>query len=275
MKLLGYISILFAFLTGVSACEDVVQVDVPSEEPRLIIDAFIRVDTTQPITNVSVKVSETASFFDTPQPVTLEQITLAGQILLEETPNSGIYSRDVSTSVLLGDDLFLAIDYNDQIFAAFTAFAPSVPIDSLRQGEGGPDDVTELVIGFTDTPETDNFYLFDFDLKEFLTTRDEFYQGQEFEFSYFYDDELEPGTELEVSLMGATEEFYLYMEKLIEQSDDDPSIFDTPAITVKGNILNATDIETISDLSDANLETNFPLGYFAVVQEYKTTITIQ
>ena len=65
------------------------------------------------------------------------------------------------------------------------------------------------------------------------------------------------------------------MEKVIEQSEENLGVFATPAITVKGNILNATDIETISDLSDANLETNFPLGYFAVVQEYKETIIIQ
>ena len=270
---------ILMLLSGVallSSCEDVIEVAVPSEEPRLIIDAMVRVDTTQAITTVRVKVSETASFFDEPQPVTLEQITLAGAILLEETPGSGIYSREVSTSQLMREELFLAIDYNDQIFAAFTDFAPAVPIDNLSQGPGGLiDDETELVIGFTDIPDSENFYLLDFDLNEFVTTRDQFYEGQEFEFSFFYDDKLEPGTELEISLMGATSDFYQYMEKLLEQSDDDLGVFDTPAVTVRGNILNASDIETISDLSDANLETNFPLGYFAVVQEYKQTIVIQ
>lgn len=268
--------IMLAGFTMLTSCEDVIEVAVPTESPRLIIDAFIRVDTTQAITNVRVKVSETASFFDEPQPVVLEQITLAGAILLEEEPGSGIYSRDVSTSQLMGEDLFLAIDYNDQIFAAFTDFATAVPIDNLTQGPGGlTDDETELIIGFTDTPDTENYYLFDFDQNEFLTTRDQFYEGQEFEFSFFYDDELEPGTELEVSLMGATSDFYQYMEKILEQSDDELGVFDTPAVTVRGNILNASDIETISDLSEANLETNFPLGYFAVVQEYKRTIVIQ
>lgn len=259
-----------------TACEDVIDVEVPSEEPRLIIDALVRVDTTQSITNVKVRVSETASFFDEPMPVSLEQITLAGAILLEETPGSGIYSRDVSTQALMGEDLFLAIDYNDEIYAAFTDFAVAVPIDELSQGPGGLlEDETELVIRFTDIPDVDNYYLLDMDQSEFLPTRDEFYQGQEIEFSFFYDDRLEPGTELEISLMGATSDFYSYMEKLIEQSDETFGVFETPAITVRGNILNATDIETISDLSDANLETNFPLGYFAVVQEYKQTIVVE
>lgn len=271
-----YILAIVMTASALASCEDVIEVDVPSEEPRLIIDALIRVDTTQAITTLRVTVKETASFFEEPMPVTLDQITLAGAILLEEEPGSGIYSRDISTQSLMAEDLFLAIDYNDQIFAAFTDFATSVPIDSLRQGPGGLiDDETELIVSFTDNPEIENFYLFDFDRAEYFTTRDRFYDGQSFEFSYFYNDKLDPGTELDVNLMGATEEFYRYMEKIIEQSDSNLGIFDTPAITVRGNILNATDIETISDLSDANLETNFPLGYFAVVQEYKQSITIQ
>lgn len=268
--------LIFGLIITFSSCEDVIEVDVPSEEPRLIIDAVIRVDTSLPVTTVKVKVTETASFFESPRPVTLEQITLAGAILLEESPGSGIYRGEVPTQSLMVEDLFLAIDYNDQIFAAFTDFAAGVPIDTLRQGPGGLiDDETEIIVGFTDTPDMENFYLFDFDQANFTTTRDQFYEGQFFEFSFFYNDKLEPGTKLEISLMGTTERFYQYMEKVIEQSEENLGVFATPAITVKGNILNATDIETISDLSDANLETNFPLGYFAVVQEYKETIIIQ
>ena len=272
MKRLIYIlAVIFIW-----SCEDVIEVGVPSEEPRLIIDALVRVDTTQTVTNVSVKVMESSSFFDSLQPVELDQITLAGQVLLQDVPGSGIYSKDISTQTLMQEDLFLAIDYNDQIFVGLTDFATAVPIDSLWQGPGGLiDNETELTVRFTDNAESDDYYLFDFDLQEFLTTRDQFYQGQSFEFSYFYENELAAGTEVEVSLMGATEEFYRYMEKIIEQSNTDLNLFDTPAITVKGNILNATDIQTISDLSQANLDSNFPLGYFAVVQEYKRTITIE
>ena len=266
-------------LTGmgiIASCEDVIEVEVPSEEPRLIIEALIRVDTTQAVTPVRVKVSETASFFDEPQPVTLDQITLAGAILLEESPGSGIYARDVPTSQLMQEDLFIAIDYNGQIFAGFTDFAYAVPIDTLEQCPGGPqDNETELIIGFTDPAEVDNYYLLDFDLNEFQPTRDQFYDGQAFEFSFFYDEQLESGTTLTVSILGATSDFYQYMEKLLEQTEDELDLFDTPAVTVRGNILNASDIETISDLSEANLETNFPLGYFAVVQEYKQTVIIK
>lgn len=276
LKMTFGVLMLIAVSTMVASCEDVIEVAVPSEEPRLIIDAFIRVDTAEAITNLKVKVSETASFFDQPMPVSLDQITLAGAILLEDPPGSGIYSRDISTQSLMREDLFLAIDYEGEIYAAFTDFAVAVPIDGLRQGPGGLiDDETELIIAFTDIAEMENYYLFDFDQAEFITSRDQFYDGQEFEFSFFYDDKLESGTELEISLMGATPDFYQYMDKLLEQSDDPLGVFDTPAITVRGNILNATDIETISDLSDANLETNFPLGYFAVVQEYKQTFIIE
>ncbi|MEM7187819.1 MAG: DUF4249 family protein [Bacteroidota bacterium] len=276
MRWLIYMISVVVMLAVSFSCEDVIEVDVPSEEPRLIIDALIRVDTLQAITNVCVKVTESTSFFETPKPAALEQITLAGAVLLEQSEGSGIYCREVSTQQLMQDELFLAIDYKDQIFAAFTNFATGVPIDSLQQGPGGQsDDETELVVSITDDPDKDNFYLFDFDRAEFLTTEDQFYQGQSFSFSFFYEDELPSGTELDVSLLGITPRFHSYMEKIIEQSESEFDLFDTPAITVRGNILNATDIVTISDLSEANLETNFPLGYFAVVQEYKKTIIIE
>ena len=44
-------------------CEDVIEVQVPSEEPRLIIDALVRVDESEPFVTVTVKVGLTSAFF--------------------------------------------------------------------------------------------------------------------------------------------------------------------------------------------------------------------
>ena len=52
------LSILF------SSCEDVIEVDVPIDEPRLVLDALIRVDTTQEFVDVKIKVTKTNAFFD-------------------------------------------------------------------------------------------------------------------------------------------------------------------------------------------------------------------
>ncbi len=276
--------ITFLILVGsFASCEDVVQVDVPSEEPRLIIDALIRVDTTQALTNVRIKVSETSSFFENLPPAGLQQITLTGlegglsAILLEEEPGSGVYAKEISTQALIGEEIFLQIDFQDEFFVAYAEFIPAVPIDSIVLGDGtlfGEDD-TEVIVTFTDMEERVDFYLFDFDFAEFLVSDDEFYQGQTFGFSYFYEDGLEPGTEVEISIMGIDESFFNYMDLLILQSEGDFGPFETPSVTARGNIINATTIDNDENFNNVNTSDNFALGYFAIVQEYKNTFVIE
>ena len=67
------------FFTGfllVIGCEDVVEIDTPTEPPRLSVDALIRIDESEPITNVIVKVSLTSSFFDDTEAAELDEIKI-------------------------------------------------------------------------------------------------------------------------------------------------------------------------------------------------------
>lgn len=278
-----YISSLFLLAAIWASCEEVIEVETPTEDPRLIVDALIRVDTTEAFTNVRIKVSETRSFFETLPAAGLDQITLTGldggfsEILVEEEPGSGIYSKLVSTQGLIGEEIFLQIDYQGEFFVAYTEFVPSAPIDSIVQGDGtifGDDDV-ELIVTFTDPPDREDYYLFDFDFANYLVSEDTFYQGQQFGFSYFYEDGLDPGTEVEISIMGADLDFYNYMGLLIEQSEGGFGPFETPSVTVRGNLINATTIDNDENFDNVNTSDNFALGYFAIVQEYKQIVTIE
>jgi hypothetical protein len=77
--------ILTAVLAGLASCQDVVDVDLPTEDPRLVIDALIRIDTTQTFTEVVVRASESSSFFESLSPAQLDEITLLNlQTGLEE-----------------------------------------------------------------------------------------------------------------------------------------------------------------------------------------------
>lgn len=272
------------FLAGFTSCEDVIEVDVPSEPPRLIVDALIRVDLDEPLTLVEVRVSETNGFFETVTPAGLQQITLTGlegglgAILLETEPGSGIYQDLVSTAALTsGEEIFLQIDFEDEFFVAYATFVPAPAIDSLEQGDGFlfDQDDTEVIVTFTDIPEEENFYVFDFSFGNFLASEDTFYQDQEFSFSYFYDDEVGPGDEVQVSILGADSDFYNYMNQLVEQSEDDLNPFQTPTLTVRGNLINATEIDNDEFFDNVEMEDNFALGYFAIVQENKATIVIE
>ncbi|MBT8254822.1 MAG: DUF4249 domain-containing protein [Flavobacteriaceae bacterium] len=281
-----YISFFILCIVLLSwSCEDVIEVQTPSEAPRLIVDALIRVDTTQTTNLVRVKVSETNNFFGTVPPADLQQITMSNldnpggdeQVLLEESPGSGIYSKLFPTDQLVNDRWFLQIDFEDEFYVANARFQPSVPFDSVVQGDQTlfNEDDTEIILSYTDFPDREDYYLFDFDNNNFFASEDTFYRGQSFSFSYFYDDNLQTGDELEISILGINEDFYNYMNLLIDQSNEAASPFVTPSVTVRGNIINATEIDNDSIFNNLNNSNNFALGYFAIAQEFKTTITIE
>ena len=266
-------------------CEDVIEVDAPSEPPRLSVDALIRIDADAPITSAVVKVGLTSSFFGDTQAADLDEIMIRnidyGQtgpsdqnfILLTETA-PGRYEASRETSFFTDGQLELAITYGGENYLATTRYVPAVPIDKLEQGDGElfTGDETEILVAIRDSPERDDFYLFDFDFNEYLVTEDEFYQGQTFEFSYFYDKDVTPGREIDISILGVDETFYNYMNQLIVQSGGDQGPFQTPVATVRGNIINVTGPENQKNKDKPN---NFALGYFAVCQEFGKSIVIE
>ena len=268
---MGKYLILVLTLIMVVGCEDVVEVDVPKDETRLAIDALIRVDTDVLTTQVKVTATETTSFFEEIGPASLDEIQLINLStntltdLVEEPTGSGRYVANWSTDQLIQGELQLTIRYNNELYEANTTYVPTVPFDDLKQGDGSlfSDNETEILVSYTDDLNRVDFYLFDFDFNEYLVSEDTFYQGQAFEFSYFYEEGLESGRELNLSIIGVNEAFYNYMNQLIVQSGGDQGPFQTPAATVRGNIININNLD------------NFALGYFAVCQEYIETIVLE
>lgn len=274
MKPIIFILLIAMTLT---ACQDVVDVEVPTDSPRLVIDALIRVDESEADTRIQVKASISSSFFGTLVPANLERITLANEsggaplVLTETGSGTGIYQTYSNLEFLKSGTLQLSILHDGQSYSARTKYVPSSPIDRLEQGDGtlfeGTE--TEIIVVFTDTPDRTDFYLFDFDFGEYLVSEDTFYPGQPFKFSYFYDEELKASMEVNVSILGVDKTFYNYMNQLIAQSSSgDQGPFQTPAATVKGNIINVTETNTTT-------ENNYALGYFAVCQSFERSLVIE
>lgn len=297
MKKLGYILLMYmAFMT--MSCEDVVDVDLPPEEPKLVVDALIRLNLEENASPVRFKVSTTGAFFDeiTPTPLTGMQLvneditTIAGVVFLTqdpEHPNEYVPGSDeagpdpsglVSNNFFLDGRLILTFTFEEELYLSETRFAPAPPIDTVVQGDQTlfDEDDTEVIVTFTDIPEQDNFYVFDFDFTEFLALEDRFFQDQQFDFSYFYDTDLEAGDVANISILGADQSFYNYMGLLIEQSDlTDGGPFQVPVTTVRGNFLKVEGVDNINIFDNVGRPQEFVLGYFAVSQEFKTSITIE
>lgn len=284
-----FIILLFAFF----ACEDVIQLDIPQQEPKLIIDALVRVDMNRSETPAAIKVSLSDGFFGTVPLTKLENIIIIyekmeGDLISETGPiefedianNFGVYkSKSPITNDLLQENIrfSLYVEHEGRVYLAQTFFSPAPPIDSLTQGNNSlfTEDGTEIIVSFKDIAEQKNFYVLDYGFSEYSTIEDQFFEGQDYSFSYFYNDKIAPETELEISLLGADLGFYNYMDLLIEQSEGSFELFETPAATVRGNFIDVTNIDNIDIFDNVERPEVFALGYFAIVQENKLSLTIK
>jgi hypothetical protein len=295
--------LLFSILCfGLMACEDIIDIELPTQEPRLVVNGVIRVnDLSQEFIPIEIKVSETNNFFEATPVTSLESIVILTETLSEDGTRvvetsfsnltdvdrgSGTYVPDPSfsteqripTSVLENDNVrfVLIITYNERRYYASTKYVPVNPIEEIKQGTQQlfNEESTEVIVSFTDDGEQDNFYVFDFDFGEFLVSEDSFYQGKSFEFSYFYNKELQSGQEIAVSILGADRGFYNYMNVLIEQTENNLGVFETPVATARGNIFDITGLNNIDIVDNVERPQAFPLGYFAIVQSFTKTITI-
>lgn len=251
------------------ACEDVIELELNTAAPRLAIDAQLKVNPNEQFTQL-IKLSLTGGFYDenttvvTTATVELLDITNSTTYTFVHDANApGHYTLDFTPS--LETDYKLIIHYDNEVYeSSVEHLRPTVPIDSLVQGNETlfQGDEKEVLVTITDDGTRDDFYIFDFGFNLFLATKDEFYQGNAFTFSYFYD-ELEAGDTAEISVYGANEHYFNFMSAIIEQTEEGGDPFKTTPTTVRGNLYNT---------SNPN---HYPMGYFSIGETYNASLLLE
>lgn len=251
------------------ACEDVIELELNTAAPRLAIDAQLKVNPNEQFTQL-IKLSLTGGFYDenttvvTTATVELLDITNSTTYTFVHDANTpGHYTLDFTPS--LETDYKLIIHYDNEVYeSSVEHLRPTVPIDSLVQGNETlfQGDEKEVLVTITDDGTRDDFYIFDFGFNLFLATKDEFYQGNAFTFSYFYD-ELEAGDTAEISVYGANEHYFNFMSAIIEQTEEGGDPFKTTPTTVRGNLYNT---------SNPN---HYPMGYFSIGETYNASLLLE
>jgi len=266
----------FILLLIIGSCQDVVDIDVPMGAPRLVVDAsleFTRLsDTTIEPNDHKIRLTTSGPFFDKDIPVvenatvTITNLTTNQTLNFSQSFELGIYLPDSQNFDWNFDSNYeLSILYNNEVYKASTKVIPSTPITSIAQGDNTlfEGDETEIIVSFTDDGTTTNFYLFDFDFNLFFASDDRFYQGEEFSFSYFYEDAV-PGNEIVIKILGIDKQYFNYTTLLIEQSEEQgANPFLTPPVPLRGNIINTSN------------KPNYSLGYFNLSETYSFPFTIK
>ncbi|SHJ10598.1 DUF4249 domain-containing protein [Algibacter luteus] len=254
-----YVIVLFSLFF--ISCEDVIDVDLDTSEPRLVIDASINWIKGTTGETQFIKLSLSAPYFDESIPAA------SGASVLITDSNSNTYNfiEEGASGIYVNDSFVpeigmvynLLINYNNEIYTASETLMPVVPIEFVEQkNDGGfAGDEIEIKVFYTDPGGIDNYYLF-----EFIKTSsnslnlevydDEFNDGNRI-FAFHSDETLEAGDELIIRNAGVSERYYEFFNILLQQTDEqsgDP--FQTQPATVRGNCINQTNPE------------HYPFGYF-------------
>ncbi|MFL9843884.1 DUF4249 domain-containing protein [Flavobacterium rhizosphaerae] len=258
------IYILFAVLTALilTSCEEVIDVDLDTAKPRLVVDASINWYKNTDGSQQVIKLTTTNGFYESEVPkvngatvfVTNSQGTL---FTFTENPGTGEYTCNYFAPVI-NETYTLTVEYNDQMYTATeTLYAVPEIGNVVQDNEGGfLGDEIEVRFYFQDNGQEDNFYMARFDSEvlsypDYDISDDEFFQGNEM-FNFISNEDFKPGQHVGISLYGVSERFHNYMDILIAMADGDAGNgpFQTPPVSVRGNIINQSN------------EDNYALGYF-------------
>lgn len=255
-------------------CEEVVQIEVHSGTPKLIIDASFQMffDETPVTSNTVVKLSLSADYFENEIPaVTNATVFVTNLINNTVIPflDEDLDGNYIPENTFIAEDATpyeLTIIYNNETYKGTATKIKSIPLTSVVQGERTlfSGEETEVIVTFSDDATQENYYLFDFSNNIYNVLEDRFFNGSDYNFSAFYqEDEIELPADVLVKMSGISKEYYTYFRVLLNQSGQGGGgPFETQPAALLGNIVNTTDTN------------NFPLGYFHISETDTTPLRL-
>lgn len=273
-----YKIIALLLLTIFTSCTDVVDINLDTAPPKLVVEAFINWEKGTTGNQQIIKLTTTGSFYANSVPVVSGAtitVTNSSNVVFNfiEIPATGKYecTNFVPT---INETYTLLVVYNGETFTATETLKPVTPITSITQDANGgiSGNKIQLKANFQDPIATEDFYLFNFTYPniikpDFYTADDLFFNGNNF-FSVLQqtnnETDLEAGNVINVTHYGVSKNHYNYLAKLLSISGNNGgSPFQSPPATVRGNIINQTNFN------------NYALGFFNLSESDKKTYTIQ
>ena len=247
-----------------SNCEKVVEIDLPTIEPKLVIDASFEVlfDAAPVTANTVVKLRLSADYFEENIPTVSNAIVFVTNLSDAAVTNFIDVNLDGNfrplTNFIPLDDIEyeLTVIYQNETYKGKATKVKSTTFTNAIQGDdtlfSGKE--IEVKVAFNDDDTSDNYYLFNFTNNLFLPLEDRFFNGTNYNFSFFYqEDEIEVPTNVTVTMSGITKDYFTYFRILQNQSGTSGGgPFQSVPSSLLGNVINTTN------------EANFPLGYFHI-----------
>lgn len=274
MKILNKILIAATVLFLTGCHEDVIDVDLNTALPRLVIDASIDWVKNTVGNNQKITLSTTTGYYSDEFPavsgasiiVTNTANTVFNFI---ETPGTGEYIC-TNFEPVIGETYTLTIILNGETYTATETLIDTPKIeDTIDQNNKGgmAGDEIEITYYYQDNGAEYNYYLYSVIMShvvfpQYSVENNEKNQGSLTPVFYSHED-LNSGDIVNIKLYGISKRYYNYFNKILLASGNDDRPFPTTPAAVRGNIVNQTNSE------------NFAYGYFRLSEVDTKSYTIQ
>lgn len=256
------------------SCTKVVDVNLETAEPKLVIDASI--DWVKGTTgNVQkIKLSTTTGYYNPIFPTVSGadiSITNSANTVFSfiENPGTGEYVCS-NFQPVIGETYTLKIVLNGEIYTATETCigVPDIENNIAQSNTGGfGSDEVEITYYYQDDSHQENYYLHGIrspvsKFPDYKAEDDKKSQGNLMQ-QYFSDKDLKAGDMINIRLYGISRRYYDYFRKLLAASGADAGPFQTIPGSVRGNIINQTHFA------------NFAYGYFRLSEVSVKDYTIK
>ncbi|OIQ36347.1 MAG: hypothetical protein BM563_11030 [Bacteroidetes bacterium MedPE-SWsnd-G1] len=278
MKKIIYILLVTLSFTS---CTDVIDVDVPIAEPRLVIEASIDWEKNTIGNEQLIKLSLSTPYFDENNipMVTGADVRVINEntndVFIFDDQNDGTYSTNTFIPIL-NNTYRLEVIENGETYIAHETMTSVSDIDDIYQSteNGFDEDALEVNVQYTDVANIENFYLFKFQkvgdlLPDLIDMADEFTDGNQI--TMFYERlededinqvEFAPGDVVDIHFYGISKQYHRFMQLLISQNESGGPFSATP-VALKGNCTNP------------NNPDNYAFGYFRCSEVVIDSYTFQ
>ena len=263
--------IILALIT-LSSCERVVDIDLATAQPKLVVDAVIDWKKGTSGNQQVIYLRTTSGYFANEIP------TVSGATVYVTNGNTTFDFIENEPGIYICNNFIpefdatykLTIISDNQTYTATETMKAVPELDVVQQNnEGGfTGDNIEIKVFFTDNGATDDFYLSTFRpdftvIPEYSVVEDRFFQGNSI-FALYSDKELKSGSVVDFKLSGISNRYYNYLKILLSiAGSSGGSPFSSPPSTVRGNIVNTTS------------PNKYALGYFSLSESASTVYVVE
>jgi len=259
-----------------AACEDVIEVEAPKGEPRLVVDGWVYDDRdTQ-----TILLKNSAPYFDSGNlpPETDAEVSIkteTNEVVNYTEVEPGMYQADFRGEVGQRYTLVVETSEGQRYESTSQTLFPVAPLDTVytvfKESPEVEDEGYYPAWELTDPEGSEDYYRWKFyindtlhsDPADILVASDEFVDGEQITVTDFIlERTLTSGDMLTMEQLSISEESQDFLTRIQQLTAGVGGLFDTPPDPVRGNIANVTD------------EQNYALGFFGASSVARDSVVV-